>query len=174
MYTDRNNPSFLNKEKTKQRGTVYLRMVTHPVFKLVRDIRPQNQYNTNLHFSLIKHGSRYWSSEELLWQATKHFNSNDTTWFKKSAPHCICAPNDNSARSYVIPPIMLLYHTCTLCFFFFIIWKPLPFQVLCRSDENLHQSSSCSQKESSFPFVFLPEWQSVCRWGQWPLKTGIN
>lgn len=48
MYTDGNNPSLLNKEETKWRGTVHLRMVTHPEFKLVRDERTQNQYNTLL------------------------------------------------------------------------------------------------------------------------------
>lgn len=36
--------------------------------------------------------------------------------FKKSASHCICAPNDNSARSYVML-VIFPYRTCTPTFF---------------------------------------------------------
>ena len=148
MYTDGNRSSLLNKEETKQWGTAHLRMKNIQSLNS-SETKDHKISKTQVYISLFKHGSRYWSSEELHWKATKHFNSNDATWSKKSASHCICVPNNKSARSYVIPTIILPYQTCTLQFVFQNHF------VLCQSDENVLQSHSCPKNTPVFPLFFF-------------------
>lgn len=84
-------------------------MVTHSVFKLVRDINhtvSKTQMITSLQ-----------SNMEIDTEAPKNFTDKlpniitaiITQMIHKSASHCICVPHDNSARSNVMLPIMLLF-----------------------------------------------------------------
>ena len=87
--------------------------------------------------------------------------------FRKSASHCVCVPNGNSARSHVTLPFYAALHTNmhpTLSALFSIHWKPLrrftQWQVIVI--KNVSQSSSCSHKNQSSSSLCFPSWATVC------------
>lgn len=79
-------------------------------------------------------------------------------WLKKCITHWICVPNDNSARSYVmLPDAFPLSYMHSLFFLHNMKTAAISRAVM----KNIHQSSSCSPKQSSFPLLsFLSD--SLC------------